>query len=462
MLLILIKYIFRYYIFLINKDNNMFKKKIMKSLYICTILSVLTACGGSGGRTESAIDTLSESSNISQTLIPIVINNPEANDIYISGWHNIDTFTFNLSGMDIENKPLTFIVQTQPQHGEILDNIYVPDKDYYGDDFFTYIADNGEFKSNPATVSIHQKKPFITTWKTDNDGNTTNTQIKIGTRPFDDNTSSDFYFPYTYNFIIDWGDDNIDKNVTGEIIHTYNNIGTYAIKISGDYPQPWFGNRNPQGNYNDYDGHKVIGLEQWGDIEWKSMLAAFMECRYMVVQTNDKPNLKYVTNMYRMFYRAGDFNQDISDWDVSKITDMGAMFKYAYNFNQDISQWDVSSVKNMAAMFKYAFDFNQSIGVWDVSSVEDMSYMFARARSFDQDIGSWNLESVTTLHRMFDSTTLSTINYDALLIGWSQFDLHENLSFHAGDSQYSVASSTSRDRLTNDLNWSIIDGGITE
>ncbi|GIR27126.1 MAG: hypothetical protein CM15mP42_00760 [Methanobacteriota archaeon] len=49
-----------------------------------------------------------------------------------------------------------------------------------------------------------------------------------------------------------------------------------------------------------------------------------------------------------MFFSADNFNQDISDWDVSNVVDMKYMFFSADSFNQDISDWDVSSVTNMS------------------------------------------------------------------------------------------------------------------
>ena len=42
-----------------------------------------------------------------------------------------------------------------------------------------------------------------------------------------------------------------------------------------------------------------------------------------------------------MFYNADIFNQNISNWDTSKVDNMGSMFKNATSFNQDISSWCV-------------------------------------------------------------------------------------------------------------------------
>jgi surface protein len=88
---------------------------------------------------------------------------------------------------------------------------------------------------------------------------------------------------------------------------------------------------------------------------------------------------------YGMFYEAYEFNQDISDWDVSSVTDMGGMFYEAYEFNQDISDWDVSSVTYMGGMFNSATSFNQDISDWDVSSVTDIGSMFGDADNLSDD-----------------------------------------------------------------------------
>ena len=83
-----------------------------------------------------------------------------------------------------------------------------------------------------------------------------------------------------------------------------------------------------------------------------------------------------VTNMNAMFNRAGLFNQDISDWNVSNVTDMNAMFQNTLNFDQDISSWNVSKVINMRYMFRYSNKFNKNINNWNVGQVTDFYMMF--------------------------------------------------------------------------------------
>ena len=167
-----------------------------------------------------------------------------------------------------------------------------------------------------------------------------------------------------------------------------------------------------------------------------------------------------VTQMDNMFQGANSFNQDLSNWDVSAVTSMVNMFNGAANFDQDIGGWDVSSVVNMQKAFINAQSFNQDLSSWDVSSVTSMISMFSGAVSFDQDLSSWDVSSVISMITMFSGIALSTENYDALLVAWSEQDLESDVAFDAGDSTYSSSSQNARDILTLDYNWDILDGGL--
>ena len=173
-----------------------------------------------------------------------------------------------------------------------------------------------------------------------------------------------------------------------------------------------------------------------------------------------------VTNMSHMFDKAKAFNQDISEWDVSAVTNMSYMFFDADAFNQDISDWTVSIVENMSDMFSYSAVFNKPLNGWNVSSVTNMARMFKNTPNFDQDLSSWNVSNVTDMTEMFDGITLSTANYDALLIGWAGQSVQNAVTFSGGSSMYSTGrATTARDFLDPPLkasrafDWTITDGG---
>ena len=63
-----------------------------------------------------------------------------------------------LTGNDPDENPLTYTVGTGPSHGTLSgtapDLIYTPSQDWYGEDSFTFKANDGTVDSAPATVSI--------------------------------------------------------------------------------------------------------------------------------------------------------------------------------------------------------------------------------------------------------------------------------------------------------------------
>jgi parallel beta-helix repeat protein/surface protein len=199
-------------------------------------------------------------------------------------------------------------------------------------------------------------------------------------------------------------------------------------------------------------------------------------------------NTGKVTSINNMFYQATSFNGNISNWDVSKATNMLAMFYYASSFNQNLSNWNTGNVTSMQAMFWGATffngnisnwntgkvtsmdnmfhddtTFNQSIGNWNTSSVTMMGSMFMGATFFNQNLSSWNVSSLTDAANMFYGVTLSTPNYDSLLIGWASRTpvLKNNTLFSGGNSRYTLAAANARNNILIGFhNWTITDGGM--
>ena len=373
-----------------------------------------------------------------------------------------------------------------------------------------------------------------------------------------------------YDYKVETSEGHTFTNQTEDCTITWASGGEKTIEITGDFPRIYFNNGG--------DKAKLLDVIQWGNIAWSSFDRAFYGCSNMNITATDKPDLSGVINLNQMFrgcsnfngnighwdvsnvnnmermfqntpfnqdigsWNVGNvvsmvlmfintpFNQDIGSWNVSKVTNMYRMFRDS-SFNQDIGGWNVSKVTNMHGMFTNT-PFNQDIGGWNVGNVTNMQAMFYGASDFNQDISSWNVSNVTNMITMFFSVTLSTTNYDALLIGWSNRpeysitkfeqdgantkvtaaehsivegntvtisgtisyngthevlevdgntfvinaafvaddaagvvlkDLKADVSFHAGNSKYSEGdAATAKQKIIDDYNWAITDGGIAE
>ncbi|MCB9033303.1 MAG: BspA family leucine-rich repeat surface protein [Chitinophagales bacterium] len=344
-------------------------------------------------------------------------------------------------------------------------------------------------------------EPFITTWKTDNAGSSSNTSITI--------PASSTGFGYD----VDWNNDGVfdELGIGSSITHDFGVAGTYTIRIRGNLSMLYFNNTD--------DKDKILSVDQWGDIEWTSMYFAFNGCSNLNVTAIDAPDLSGVTSLRGMFYKctslnaninhwdvstitdmasifyeATAFNQPLNNWNVSNVTDMLAMFYNTSSFNQDlsswnvskvtsmaymfngassqqlrtannntlqnnfsalnISSWDVSNVTNMFAMFRNATAFNGNISTWNTSSVTDMALMFENASSFNQNLGTWDISNVADMTNMLDNTALSLANYDNILIGWEAQTVQNNVSLGALNLNY-CAGATARQNLIDNSSWTI-------
>jgi surface protein len=89
-----------------------------------------------------------------------------------------------------------------------------------------------------------------------------------------------------------------------------------------------------------------------------------------------------------------------------------------------------------------------------------MHSMFASASAFDQDISDWKVGNVINMSEMFSLVSLSTENYNNLLMSWSNQTLKPNVNFHAGNSQYSAIAVVAKQNMINNDGWVITDGGL--
>ena len=111
-------------------------------------------------------------------------------------------------------------------------------------------------------------------------------------------------------------------------------------------------------------------------------------------------------------------------------------------------------------MFSNASAFDGNIVSWDTGKVTHMTLML-RGTSFDRNIAAWDVTALTAAGNFLLSVTLSTANYDALLIGWEGQAVNDTVTFHGGSSTYTGggAAATARAALVSDHSWAITDGG---
>jgi surface protein len=149
-----------------------------------------------------------------------------------------------------------------------------------------------------------------------------------------------------------------------------------------------------------------------------------------------------------VFWEASDFNQNLDNWDTSKVSTFDSMFNTALKFNngasstsggtmiwrtnpgvsstmtdmftgasvfnQDISGWNTANVTSMERMFSAAIRFNNgdlSTGAGtrpltlDTRNVTNFFNMFQNARAFNQDVSGFDLTKATNVSGMFDSAS---------------------------------------------------------
>lgn len=113
-----------------------------------------------------------------------------------------------------------------------------------------------------------------------------------------------------------------------------------------------------------------------------------------------------LTQINKMIWYAGEFNQPLNEWDVSNVQYFGDMFAtggQGGQFNQPLDKWDTSNALDLTYMFNDHHTFNQDISAWNVSKVTNMQFMFYEASAFNQDLSGWDTGAVLSMYKMFEN-----------------------------------------------------------
>ncbi len=138
------------------------------------------------------------------------------------------------------------------------------------------------------------------------------------------------------------------------------------------------------------------------------------------------PSSVNIVNCSSMFAEASMFNQNINNWDVSKVTDFSSMFQNATSYNQPMDNWGTQLGSNtatayitMSSMFRNADAFNQDLSNWDVSKVSNFSLMFFDNDAFNNagqpGISSWSLGT----NSIITPSTHNVVNCGSMFYGAS-------------------------------------------
>ena len=97
---------------------------------------------------------LSEPATVNITINP-VNDAPVVSGVTATTDEDVE-ITIAYSGTDIDNNDalLSYEVVTEPTNGNVLDGVYTPNVNYFGDDSFTYMANDGAIDSDPGTVTL--------------------------------------------------------------------------------------------------------------------------------------------------------------------------------------------------------------------------------------------------------------------------------------------------------------------
>ncbi|SDJ18559.1 BspA family leucine-rich repeat surface protein [Chryseobacterium jejuense] len=245
----------------------------------------------------------------------------------------------------------------------------------------------------------------------------------------------------------------------GHPLNPISSDATYRVKISkgnGDFNQIQFMNSQiiigNQPSDMVGDSHKIVNVEQWGNIKWISMKQAFHRCENMDITANDIPDLSEVTDMSNMFYSCHSLvgNPTINNWDISNVTSLVGTFNTCYLFNQPLGNWNTSNVTSMAATFLMAQEFNQPIGNWNTSKVETTTSMFFYASKFNQPIGNWNMSNNLQMELMF----VNAAKFNQPIGSWNTskvIDMHSMFQFATDFNQDISAWNTGNVKLMRNM-----------
>lgn len=253
----------------------------------------------------------------------------------------------------------------------------------------------------------HKDPAFVTVWNTENTSTGSSADNQI-TMPLWTGTA--------FDCIVYWGDgtstvwDGTGSDIGGDATHTYDPAGVYTIRIEGDFPEIYFNNSG--------DKLKILEVRNWGDIKWNTFWGAFFGCANLEITALDVPQVDGKLGSFNSAFRGiKSVNPRVKLYGIPGMTHENSLYRTFYGVvdgvNYNLNQWNTEEVESFSECLR-------DLGV-----------------NSNLRCDGWNFESATNFADFLFGTTLSTENYDKLLISLNSQDINSGLTFHGGNSKYS-------------------------
>jgi surface protein len=237
----------------------------------------------------------------------------------------------------------------------------------------------------PCSTTTTSGDPFKMTVDTTIAGETNNDQFRIQTG---DGSAIRDLSDSNFNYTAVWDSGSVSRQSDDYTIE-FGEAGVHQIEIYGDFPHVEY--------YKSKEANKIISIDQWGDVNWKSFENSFTGASNLEGNFSDEPDLSQVYSTKNMFRSAENFDADLSSWNVSNIQKFNYMFFDTKNFNSDLSGWDISNARTLSGMFWGAESFDSDLSPWDTSNVLYMDYIFAGI-DYNPDVSGWDMSNVRKLN----------------------------------------------------------------
>ena len=272
-------------------------------------------------------------------------------------------------------------------------------------------------------------------WTITDGGQTANANLII-----DITTNDTFTIPTniteSYNYRVVTSDGQDLQNNTSDTTITFQNPGTYRLKITGVFPSIYFNNSG--------DKSKIIDIVNWGVGDWTSFENSFWGCENLTnITATDAPNLTNVLAMGSMFRDCLNLvSIDVSNWDLTNVTQLanGYYFGMFYGCTNlitiDVSNWNTTNVVTMQGLFRLCTNLTTlDVSNWNTISLANARMLFDGCSNLSViDVSNWNVQSIVFLRNAFANTgalNLDLSNWNTASLVTIQYMLSNNQQMNA-------------------------------